>query len=121
MITLFKRPKYISVVCVIGIIWSLFSFLYVFAPSVKKVGAWYPAVLGLLVALRFISLIGVWHMKKWGVLLFIVSVFCKLFLSVVLNELSTVEVAFTAWIGVVLSAWIGISLLPYFGRMDDNL
>ncbi len=113
MIVVYKRPKYLSVIIIIGIIWSLLSFLYVFSPSVKKVGAWFPAMLGMLVALRFISMIGVWHMKKWGVLVFLISVCLKLFLSVLLNQLSPVE--------VILSMLIGISLLPYFRRMDNNL
>jgi hypothetical protein len=113
MTVIAKRPRYISFLSVLGIIWALLSFLYVFSPSVKKVGAWFPALLGLLVALRFISMIGVWHMKKWGVGIFFLSVFFKIFLSVLLNQLSIVE--------VVLSVWIGISLLPYFSRMDENL
>jgi hypothetical protein len=113
MIVVYKRPRYLSVIIIIGIIWSLLSFLYVFSPSVKKVGAWFPAILGMLVALRFISMIGVWHMKKWGVLVFLISVCFKLFLSVLLNQLSPVE--------VILSMLIGISLLPYFRKMDNNL
>jgi hypothetical protein len=109
----FKRPRYISFLSGLGIIWSLLSFLYVFSPAVKKVGAWFPALLGMLIAFRFISMIGVWHMKKWGVALFILSLFLKLFISVILDQLSAVE--------VVLSVWLGVSFLFFFGKMDDNL
>jgi len=113
MRTIYKRPKYLSFLCVVGLIWSLLSFLYVFSPSVKKVGVMFPALLGILVASRFISMIGMWHMKKWGVLLFFTTVFLKIFLAVMLNQLSYVEVS--------LSVFVGFPLLIYFPRMDDNL
>jgi hypothetical protein len=113
MKTIYHRPIYLSILSVIGLIWSMLSFLYVFSPSVKKVGIWFPAVLGMLVASRFIAMIGVWHMKKWGVLLFFTSVCLKLFLSVMLDQLSIVE--------VVLSTLLGISFLFFFRKMDDNL
>ncbi len=109
----YKRTLYHSFISVVGIIWSLLSFLYVFSPSVKKVGAWFPAVLGMMVAFRFISMIGVWHMKKWGVMLFLGSVFLKIVCSALLGQLSVLE--------VVLSAWVGVSLLFFFHKMDDNL
>jgi hypothetical protein len=113
MKTIYKRPVYVSIVSILGIAWSLLSFLYVFSPDVKKVGIWFPAVLGLIISCRFISMIGVWHMKKWGVLLFFVSVFAKISISILLNQITVVE--------VVLSLFSGISLLFYFGRMDENL
>ncbi|HXC03236.1 MAG TPA: hypothetical protein VNZ86_00715 [Bacteroidia bacterium] len=109
----FKRPTYISILSVIGIAWSLLSFLYVFAPSVKKVGIWFPALLGLIVAARFISMIGVWHMKKWGIILFFLAVLSKISFALLLNQLSAVE--------VVLSVLLLVSFLFYFNRMDDNL
>jgi uncharacterized membrane protein len=113
MKTLYHRSKYISVVAVVGLTWSMLSFLYVFSPSVKKVGIWFPAVLGVLVASRFISMIGVWHMKKWGVLLFFISALMKLFLAILLNQLSIVE--------VILTLFLGISFLFFFRKMDDNM
>jgi hypothetical protein len=109
----FKRPRYISFLSVVGIIWSLLSFLYVFAPSVKKVGMWFPAILGLIVASRFISMIGVWHMKKWGIILFFLAALAKISFAILLDQLSIVE--------VVLSIVLAFSFLFYFNRMDDNL
>ncbi len=113
MRTIYHRNKYLTFLCYLGLIWSLLSFLYVFSPSVKKVGIWFPAVLGVLVASRFISMIGVMHMKKWGVFLFFTSAFLKLFLAVMLDQLSVLE--------VILSVLIGISLLFFFPKMDENL
>ncbi|HXC04220.1 MAG TPA: hypothetical protein VNZ86_05665 [Bacteroidia bacterium] len=109
----FHRPRYVSILSVIGIIWSLLSFLYVFAPAVKKVGIWFPAVLGLIVAARFISMIGIWHMKKWGIILFLLAVLSKVASAILLNQLSVVE--------VFLSVLLLISFLFYFNRMDNNL
>jgi hypothetical protein len=110
---IYKRPGYISFLSILGIAWSLLSFLYVFSPGVKKVGIWFPAVLGIIITTRFIAMIGVWHMKKWGIMLFFASVLMKLFISVLLDQITVYE--------VVISLFLGISLLFYFNRMDDNL
>src|ERR1041385_1199907 len=70
-----KRPVILTIICVIGILWSLFNFIVVFSPFVRKVSEWSPAVFGIIVAIQFISFIGIWSMKRWGVHLYIVSFF----------------------------------------------
>lgn len=72
-----KRPTIISVFCIIGYLWIIVSFPGIFAPSVKKMGDWFPAIYGLFTALTFISFIGVWHLKKWGVELFLITYILK--------------------------------------------
>ncbi|MFI5148994.1 MAG: hypothetical protein ACHQRM_04625 [Bacteroidia bacterium] len=109
----YHRPKILTVLSIKGIAWSLVSFLFVFAPSVKKVGVWFPALLGLIVAARFISMIGIWHMKKWGVILFFLSVIAKISSAILLNQLTMVE--------IILSLIQIFFLLFFFNRMDDNL
>ncbi|HEY0030235.1 MAG TPA: hypothetical protein VGC65_05710 [Bacteroidia bacterium] len=108
-----KRPVLLKIVCIIGFIWIIFSFPAVFSPSIKKMGDWYPALFGLIVAASFISYIGVWHMKRWGVQLFVVTFFIKETLLVLVNDLS--------YVGVVLSALFIVSMLAYYRRMDLNL
>src|ERR1035437_1416738 len=73
-----KRPTVLSIVCMIGFAWVLFTFTGVFSPSVKKLGVFMPAIYGLIIAATFISFIGVWHMKRWGTELYVIS-FCEKF------------------------------------------
>lgn len=108
-----KRPKLITTVCVLGFIWIVFSFPAVFSPSIKKLGDWYPALFGLIVACSFIAYIGVWHMKRWGVTLFIITFFVKEILLVFINDLS--------YIGLLFSLVFIVCMLFYYKRMDVNL
>jgi hypothetical protein len=111
-----KRPKAISLICVIGFLWVTLSFPAVFSPSVKKLGDFVPALYGLLVAGSFIAYIGLWHMKQWGVLLFMSVFFVKTLFLVLINDLGGGTI-----LGIFLSVmFIGI-LIRYFPKMDVNL
>lgn len=108
-----KRPTLISVICILGFIWIVFSFPAVFSPSIKKMGDWYPALFGLIVACSFISYIGVWHMKRWGVQLFIITFFIKETILIMVNDVN--------FLGVGFSLFFLISMLCYYKRMNLNL
>lgn len=108
-----KRPKLISIVCILGYVWIVFSFPGVFSPTVKKLGDWYPALFGLMVATNFISYIGVWHMKKWGVQLYLITFFIKQLVLLLLNDISYIEIVFSFFFIVVF--------FVYYKEMNDNL
>jgi hypothetical protein len=108
-----KRPGLITAICILGFIWIVFSFPGVFAPSLKKLGDWYPALFGILVATSFISYIGLWHMKRWGVQLFVISFFIKETLLVLIDDVS--------YVGILFSVFFIVSMLPFYKRMDVNL
>jgi len=108
-----KRPKLLTVVCVMGFIWIVFSFPGVFAPSVKKLGDWYPALFGFLVASNFISFIGVWHMKRWGVNLFAITFFIKEVVLILIEDIN--------YIGIPFFLFFLISMVVYYKKMDINL
>ena len=108
-----KRPKLLTFVCVLGFTWIVFSFPAVFSPSVKKLGDWYPALFGLIVAVSFISYIGVWHMKRWGVSLFIISFFVKEVILILINDVN--------YIGMFFSFLFIIIMVFFYKRMDVNL
>ena len=108
-----KRPALITIVCIIGFIWVVFSLPAVFSPSIKKLGDWYPALFGLIVAAGFISYIGVWHMKRWGCSLFIITFFIKEILLILINDLN--------YVGIVVSLFIISAMVAYYKRMDINL
>ncbi len=108
-----KRPKLLSLVCIAGFIWIVFSFPAVFSPTIKKLGDWYPALFGLIVAVSFISYIGVWHMKRWGVSLFIIAFFIKEIILILINDIN--------YIGMGFSISFIIIMLFYYKRLDVNL
>jgi len=91
----------------------VFTFPGIFSPSVKKLGDWYPALFGLIVAASFISYVGVWHMKRWGVELYIVTFFIKQVILYLIDDIS--------YVGIVLSTFFIISFLVFYKRMDQNL
>ncbi len=108
-----KRPKLLTFVCVLGFTWIVFSFPAVFSPSVKKLGDWYPALFGLIVAVSFISYIGVWHMKRWGVSLFIIAFFVKEIILILINDIN--------YVGIVFSSLFIVIMVFFYKRMDVNL
>lgn len=108
-----KRPALITTVCIIGYIAVVFYFVGVFAPTIKKLGDFYPAILGLIVAANFISVIGVWNMKRWGVNLYIIIFFAKLIFQILINDIGM--------IGTFISIFFICAVLPYYRRMDLNL
>ncbi len=108
-----KRPALLSFICILGYIWIVFSFPGVFSPSVKKLGDWYPALFGLLVAASFISFIGVWHMKRWGVELYVLTFFTKQIVFYLLDDMSFMGIFFSV---VFISCFV-----PFYRRMDPNL
>ncbi|MFL5765205.1 MAG: hypothetical protein ACJ77K_14780 [Bacteroidia bacterium] len=109
----FKRPEILKWVCRVGFASIIVSFVGVFSPSVKKMGDWYPALFGLVVACKFMSYIGVWHMKRWGVQLFIITFF--------LNETLLVATGTTNYIRTAFAILYMIPMLIYYKRMDQNL
>ena len=108
-----KRPLLITIICIIGFIWIVFSFPAVFSPSVKKLGDWYPALFGLIVASSFIAYIGVWNMKRWGCSLFIITFFIKEILLLLINDIN--------YVGIVVSVFIISVMVAFYKRMDMNL
>ncbi len=111
-----KRPLGISIICFFGFSGAFFSLIYVFSPSLKRYHELLPAFVGVFVALRFISFVGIWHMKKWGVELLAVTYFVFLLLGIFLKEVYPIN-----YPGLAFSTWFLIHLLFYYRRMDSNL
>ena len=111
-----NRPKIISVICILGYISVILTFPAVFSPSVKKIGSFVPALYGLIVACNFMAYIGLWHMKQWGVQLFLSVFFIKTLFMVYINDLGISSV-----IGIVLSVVSSVIFLRFYRKMDVNL
>ena len=111
-----KRPKIISIVCVIGFILSAGQIITISAPSIRDVALWYPVLYGAIISMRFISLVGVWHMKKWGAEFFTYVALAKIITQVLVNDFNGVAKA-DAFFSLVLS----ILFMSYYKRMGRNL
>jgi len=117
-----KRPVIVSIMCIIGWIMVVFSFIYAFSPTVKKIGDFYPPLYSLVICLEFISCVGMWYMKKWGVHLFILAFSGKETLLLLMNDFSNtgLSLVFSVFF-ILLSLILIIVMLCYYRRMDINL
>jgi len=79
-------------------------------------GDWVPAVYGLIIALSFISFIGVWNMKRWGVEMYIAVFFAKEVFFLLTDQMNG-----SAIIGIVFSVWFIITFVFFYKRMSLNL
>ncbi len=110
------RPKIISIICIIGYITVIFTFPAVFSPAVKKIGALVPALYGFIVAGNFMAYIGIWHMKQWGVQLYLFTFFVKTIFLISINDLGAGTIA-----GIISTVIFSIILLRFYPKMDLNL
>lgn len=110
------RPKTISVISVIAIVLILLAFPMLFMPSIKHMGDFVPMVLGIIITLQFVSVIGVWHMKRWGVILFIIM-FTVRVVTFMYLDLMNFRFYFTVFYSLIFIA----IFLRYLKRMDTNL
>ncbi len=111
-----KRPVIISIVCIMGFIGSLFSFLWVFSPFIKNLGDWYPALFGIINTCGFVAYIGVWHMKRWGIHLYAVAFFSRTSIYILIDDMGTFTI-----IGIIVSVIFITVMSLFYKRMDVNL
>ncbi len=110
------RPKLITITSVIAIILILLAFPLMFMPSIKKLGDFVPMILGIIITLQFVSIIGIWHMKRWGVLLFIIMFTIRVF-TFMYFELYGFRFIFN----ICYSCLFIIFFTMYYKTMDKNL
>lgn len=113
---LIQRPKSISIITVTAIVLVLLAFPMLFTPSIKRMGDFVPMVLGIIITLQFVSLIGVWHMKQWGVQLFIIM-FCVRVVTFMFLDLYTFRFFFNIFYSIIFI----IFFLIHYRKMDTNL
>lgn len=108
-----KRPTIVSVVCIISFIFAVLGFPTIFSPFIKKQGDFFPAITGILISLEFISIVGVWYMKKWGVNFYMVTSMLNQSLLLYIDNWSTYKI-------ILPLLFIGVTLY-FYKRMDHNL
>lgn len=111
----FQRPKIVSIICVLGFILVIGGLGTVFSPEIRRLGDFYPALFGLLVSLRFIAYVGIWHMKRWGVELFLITLVAQIIQIIVMESYELNPVGMTAHVlGLIV-------MVVYYRKMDRNL
>jgi uncharacterized membrane protein (DUF2068 family) len=99
-----------------GYLMVVFTFPQVFSPSIKKLGVFMPAIYGLIIAIHFIACVGLWFLKQWGVVLYIIAFFVRILFYMLLQDYTLL---FFANVGI--SIIFIIILLRFFNRMSPNL
>ncbi len=108
-----KRPRALSIIGGLAFMTVIISFPSIFSPLVKNKGAWYPALLGGLIAGEFIALVGVWYMKKWGPFLFLICTLLNQSTHLLLDDWSAIS---------LIMPILLLSVSAYFySEMDENL
>ena len=111
--TTYTRPKFVTIICIVGFLLVLFSMPSVFSPDTRAMGDFYPALFGMLIAFRFIAYVGLWHFKRWGVELFMYTIFANVIIGLLTDTFNIP--------GTVYHAIILVVLAFYCKKMDRNL
>lgn len=110
-----KRPKIITWVCIAGFILVILSMPQMFSPDTRKMGDFMPALFGLLISLRFIAYVGLWHMKRWGVELFMITLVSQVIQATVMDSYEINPIGLAEH----LVAFIIMAVM--YKKMDRNL
>ncbi len=111
-----SRPKIITIICIVGYLTILFTFPQVFSPGIKKLGLFVPALYGILVAAQFISYVGLWYFKKWGVQMYLITFFARLLFFILSDQTGPMM-----YFSTLVSVLFVIPMLKYYQKMDANL
>ncbi|RME15844.1 MAG: hypothetical protein D6799_05595 [Bacteroidetes bacterium] len=118
-----KRPWYITVFCLAGWLWLFILFPSIFSPETKKIHLLLPSLYGILIAFLFIALVGVWHLKRWGLEMFFILLFLKTYLdNMIAHSLSRGEATINLSIGFILFFTYGLIItILYYSKMQKGL
>ncbi|MGR8941857.1 MAG: hypothetical protein ACU83P_09750 [Gammaproteobacteria bacterium] len=72
-----EKPAVITAICVIGLINAIQMINLVFSPLSKHVGAIYPVYFSVSVVLSLICIVGLWMLKRWAALIYVVLLICN--------------------------------------------
>ena len=110
-----ETPAILKIAARLLFIGVILSMAQVFSPDTRRLGDFYPALFSLIIVLRFISGVGVWYMKRWGVELFLIT-FVAYIIQVLLIPTYTLNP-----LSFILSLAELVIFIVYYKRMDRNL
>jgi hypothetical protein len=108
-----KRPTILTVLCIISFAAAVLGFPTIFSPFVKKKGDFFPAFTGILIAFEFISIVGVWYMKKWGVRIYLLTAMLNQSLMLYIDNWSVYK--------IILPILFVFMTAFFYKKMEDNL
>ena len=108
-----QRPTILTVICIISFAYAVLGFPTIFSPYIKKQGDFFPAFTGILISLEFISVVGVWYMKKWGVRIYILTALLNQSLLIYIDNWEIYKV-------VLPIVFKGVAIF-FYRKMDNNL
>jgi hypothetical protein len=108
-----KRPTILTIVCIASFAYAVIGFPTIFSPFIKKQGDFFPAFAGILISLEFISVVGVWYMKKWGLHMYITAA--------LINHALIIYIENWAIYKSVLPVFFIIVASIFYKQMDNNL
>ncbi|MFN7848189.1 MAG: hypothetical protein ACK5P4_13345 [Bacteroidota bacterium] len=108
-----KRPIALSIVCILSFAAAILGFPAVFSPFIKKKGDFFPAITGIIIAFEFISVVGVWYMKKWGFRVYLTTAILNQCMLLYINNWSQTKIILPV-IFIAVSAF-------FYKKMDHNL
>jgi hypothetical protein len=79
-------------------------------------GLWVPAIYGILVSAYFISCVGIWYFKQWGVQLYLITFFAKTLFFIL-----TSQTGVTFYISTILTLVFIAILIRFYPKMNPNL
>ncbi|MCK4401387.1 hypothetical protein KAW08_03680 [bacterium] len=68
-----KRPSIITILCIILLIGVVLRIPRIFSAIVRPTGNWYPPYLAFSYVIGLVCMVGLWMMKKWGIVLYTAS------------------------------------------------
>ncbi|GAB4204918.1 MAG: hypothetical protein Fur0023_13260 [Bacteroidia bacterium] len=117
-----KRPWYISTFCIAGWLWLFILFPSVFSPETKKIHLLLPSLYGIIIALLFISFVGIWYLKRWGLEIFFIFLFLKTMIDNLTSQNSTETVNFNLSAGFIFFFIYGLIItILYYSKMQKEL
>lgn len=63
-----KRPKIITVICIVGFVGVFATIPFIFSDMSKQIGTWYQPYLALSAVIGLVCMTGLWMMKKWSII-----------------------------------------------------
>lgn len=109
-----ERPVLITLVCLLGFLAVASGLLRINSTFNKGLGATFQAYYVVVLLISLVAYVGMWRMKKWGVILFSVITVIHLGVSLQVIHLKFI----TLLLGVAFSAAFIALLFYFYPRMD---
>jgi len=87
-----KRPVFVTVICILLWLGTLVALITLGSDSNSRIASWYPAYNASYVLLQAACAVGMWLMKRWGFIGFIVLLVANLAVHFALSQWSPMAI-----------------------------